>query len=81
LNPSYTHTLNLMTQELQANGQPSTAAPGQALGMIYNHLNTQAGMLSYIDAFHVLMVVTFCALPLLLLMKKPPADQSPQGGH
>jgi DHA2 family multidrug resistance protein len=48
--------------------------------MLYSQLNRQAGMLSYIDAFHVLMVLTFCALPLLLLMQKPPADQSPQGG-
>jgi DHA2 family multidrug resistance protein len=80
LNPSYTHGLNLMTQQLQAAGQPATAAPSQALGMLYSQLNRQAGMLSYIDAFHVLMVLTFCALPLLLLMQKPPADQSPQGG-
>jgi DHA2 family multidrug resistance protein len=80
LNPSYTHGLNLLTQQLQANGQPSASAPGQALGIIYNQLNTQSGMLSYIDAFHFLMILTFCALPLLLLMQKPPADQSPQGG-
>jgi DHA2 family multidrug resistance protein len=80
LNPSYTHGLNMMTQQLQAAGQPASAAPGQALGMLYSQLNRQAGMLSYIDAFHVLMVITFCALPLLLLMQKPPADQSPQGG-
>jgi hypothetical protein len=26
------------------------------------------------------MILTFGALPLLLLMQKPPADQSPQGG-
>jgi DHA2 family multidrug resistance protein len=80
LNPSYTHGLNLMTQQLQAAGQPSSAAPGQALGMLYTHLGQQASMLSYIDAFHLLMVITFCALPLLLLMQKPPAGQASQGG-
>jgi DHA2 family multidrug resistance protein len=80
LNPSYTHSLALMTQQLQAAGQPAAAAPTQALGMLYSQLNRQAGMLSYIDAFHVLMILTFCALPLLLLMQKPPSGQTPQGG-
>jgi hypothetical protein len=48
--------------------------------MVYNSLNTQAGMLSYIDAFQFLMVLTFCSLPLLLLMQKPPSGQASQGG-
>jgi DHA2 family multidrug resistance protein len=82
LNPSFTHGLNLMTQQLQAAGQPSSAAPGQALAMLYTQLGRQASMLSYIDAFHLLMVITFCALPLLLLMQKPPSGETPAGsGH
>jgi DHA2 family multidrug resistance protein len=80
LNPSFTHGLDVMTQQLTGAGQPSAAAPQQALGMVYNSLNTQAGMLSYIDAFQFLMVVTFCSLPLLLLMQKPPSGQASQGG-
>jgi DHA2 family multidrug resistance protein len=80
LNPSYTHTLDTLTQQLQSAGQPASAAPSQALGIIYKGLNQQAGMLSYIDAFQVLMILTFCSLPLLLLMQKPPPGQAPEGG-
>ncbi len=70
LNPNYVHALSQMTQQLQANGQPAAFANQQALGQIYNQVNQQAAMLSYLDAFRVLMFVTLCCLPLLLLMRK-----------
>ena len=78
LNPNYVQTLNQMTQQLQANGQPAAFAPQQALSQLYGQLGTQAQMLSYIDAFRMLMYITLCCLPLLLLMQKSTGDE-PQG--
>ncbi len=80
LNPNYVNGLNQMSQALQNAGQPATAAPQQALGMLYSQLNQQAAMLSYIDAFRVLMVIIFCCIPLLLLMQAPKKGEVPEGG-
>ncbi|WP_158915512.1 DHA2 family efflux MFS transporter permease subunit [Caulobacter sp. S45] len=82
LNPSYVNGLNQISQTLQANGQPSAFAPQQALSQIYGKLTQQAAMLSYIDAFHVLMLITLGCLPLLLLMQGPGKTKPPAGaGH
>jgi DHA2 family multidrug resistance protein len=80
LNPNYVNGLNQASQALQNAGQSALDAPQQALGQLYSHLNQQAGMLSYIDAFRLLMVLTFCCLPLLLLMQKPGKGGPSQGG-
>jgi DHA2 family multidrug resistance protein len=80
LNPNYVHGLNQMSQALQNAGQSSVAAPQQALQQLYSSLGQQAGMLSYIDAFRLLMVLTFCCLPLILLMQKPGSGDSGGGG-
>jgi hypothetical protein len=38
-------------------------------------------MLSYIEVFHVLMLIIFGAIPLLFLMQgKKPGDDAPAGG-
>ena len=80
LNPNYTQGLSQMSQQLQNAGQPAAFANQQALGQLYNTLNQQAGMLSYIDAFKLLMVITLCCLPLLLLMQAPQKGASSEGG-
>lgn len=80
LNPNYVNGLNQTSQALQNAGQSAIAAPQQALAQLYSHLNQQAGMLSYIDAFRLLMVLTFCCLPLLLLMQKPGKGGPSEGG-
>jgi len=82
LNSSYVNGLNQISQTLQANGQPAAFAPQQALSQIYGKLTQQAAMLSYIDAFHVLMLITLGCLPLLLLMQGPGKTKPPAGaGH
>jgi DHA2 family multidrug resistance protein len=69
LNPNYVNGLTQAAHTLVAFGQPRSAAQMQALGLFYRNLGLQAQMLSYIDAFHTLMIVVFSALPLLLLMQ------------
>ena len=80
LNPSYVQGLGQMSQQLQANGQPAAFANQQALGQLYNQLNQQVGMMSYNDAFRMLMFITLCCLPLLLLMKAPQSGGASEGG-
>ena len=52
---------------LAAQGNPA------ALSQIDNLVNQQALMISYIDDFKLMMVVTLCAIPLALLLRKPKA--------
>jgi MFS transporter, DHA2 family, multidrug resistance protein len=79
LNPNFSQGLNQMSQALQANGQPSANVNSEALQQVYQSVGQQAGMLSYIDAFRLLMWLTLACLPLLLLMQKP-SGGAPAGG-
>ena len=79
LNPNFTQGLTQMQGALQNNGQPSAYANSEALQQVYQGVGQQAGMLSYIDAFRLLMWVTLACLPLLLLMQKP-TGAAPEGG-
>ncbi len=71
LNPNYTSGMQHFTQALAARGLPHAEATRVASAELYRTLEQQAGMLSYVDVFHVLMIVVFAALPLVLLMQKP----------
>ncbi len=47
-------------------------ALGDAAMMAINgEVNRQAAMVAYIDDFHAMMIVNLCAIPLLLLLKRP----------
>jgi DHA2 family multidrug resistance protein len=80
LNPNYTQATDQIAQSLQAFGQSAADAPGQAIGKLYGSLIQQSSMLSYIDAFHTLMIMTLCGLPLLLLMQGPKKGAKPPAG-
>lgn len=71
LNPNYASGLEHMTHVLMNQGLSQAEAAKAALAQLYRTLGQQAAMLSYIDVFHVLMLVVFAALPLVLLMQKP----------
>jgi DHA2 family multidrug resistance protein len=73
LNPNYSAGLNGFTQALTGVGQSAAQAPREALALLYRSVGKQAMMLSYIDVFHVLMIVVFASIPLLLFMRKPEA--------
>jgi DHA2 family multidrug resistance protein len=70
LNPNYVSATAQMAHQLA--GQGATAA--QAVqGQLYQMVQKQASMLSYLDAFRVLMFVIIVLLPLVFLLKgKPP---------
>jgi DHA2 family multidrug resistance protein len=44
-----------------------------ALSQMDNLVNQQALMISYIDDFKLMMIVTLCAIPLVFLLRKPKA--------
>jgi DHA2 family multidrug resistance protein len=69
LNPNYANSMAQTTHALIALGQPKASAAAQANALLYQTLGQQAQMLSYVDVFHVLMLVVFAAIPLLLLMQ------------
>jgi hypothetical protein len=49
--------------------------------MLYRQVTIQAQMLSYIEVFHILMIVVFGAIPLLFIMQGKPPGQPAQGGE
>lgn len=55
------------------------AAQGDATALLQIDalVNQQALMISYIDDFKLMMIVTICALPLALLLRRPQASAAP----
>jgi MFS transporter, DHA2 family, multidrug resistance protein len=69
LNPSYVEGLNQIGGTLSGS-QAAGGDPSQSqLGVLYQMVSKQAAMLSYLDAFHLLMIFIFCMVPLTLLLK------------
>lgn len=57
--------------------QGSASALSQLDGMV----NIQALMISYIDDFQLMMIITLAAMPLALLLRKPEAGAAPVAVH
>jgi DHA2 family multidrug resistance protein len=81
LNPVYTQALANITRTLQAQGQSAAQASRTAPAVIYQQLQTQAAMLSFVDAFHVLLIVIMVLTPTIFLLRGRPAGAPPSGGH
>jgi DHA2 family multidrug resistance protein len=79
LNPNYRRGIQQITNALIAQGHSQLEASRAAVAVLYRQLLQQAAMLSYIETFHVLMIVVFCTVPLVFLLQKPPA-KSPAAG-
>ena len=53
---------------------PAAAAGNPAaLAQVDRLVNAQALMIAYIDDFKLMMIVTLCAIPLVVFLRKPPA--------
>ena len=72
LNPNYVAALGHMTQVFGGQGGNAGRV---ALGTLYQSVLQQAAMLSYIEVFYVLMLISLCALPLLFVMQKAKKDE------
>jgi DHA2 family multidrug resistance protein len=71
LNPNYTVGLNQIIHGLTDRGQSAASASAAAVATLYQSMQRQAMMLSFINVFYILMVVVIVAIPLLLLLQKP----------
>ena len=71
LNPNYVRALHQISHALTARGMSQAEAAKAAVAQLYQGLQQQASMLSYIEMFHVLMWITIIALPLTLLLHRP----------
>ena len=69
-NVFYTNKLSTMTQQHMASGSSGTIAHQQALQQIYQQVQQQASVLSYIDIVYFFAVVCLCMVPVAFLMKK-----------
>jgi DHA2 family multidrug resistance protein len=68
---AYRRTLLSLTSAFSSAGGSSTGAASQAHGMIYNIIQRQATMLSFVDDFKMLGVVFFAIIPIFFLMRRP----------
>jgi MFS transporter, DHA2 family, multidrug resistance protein len=71
LNPNYRTGINDIVHTLVNQGLPETQAMRAAANLVYRRLLQQAAMLSYIEIFHILMIVVICVVPLTLIMERP----------
>ncbi len=76
------HNMQVNHAELAVNASPFSAVlramwPAAAAGnptalmQLDGLINQQALMISYVDDFKLMMLVTLCAIPLVLILKKP----------
>jgi DHA2 family multidrug resistance protein len=56
-------------------------ATPQAAAALNNEITRQASMISYVDDFWLMMILTLCVLPLLLLVKPPAKTAAPVVDH
>jgi len=76
-NPAFVHWMHQTTQHLMAAGQSSVMAQHEALGMAYGTVQQQAGTLAFVDCFWLLGVAMIVLIPIVFIMKRPPANARP----
>ena len=67
-NAAFRSRLGTLQKALGTHG-PATTIHQQALGMIYNTVQRQASVLSYVDVFRFLCVLCLICMPLVLLIQ------------
>ena len=77
LNPVYQNSLNNMSAALMRSGEASSSAHATAQSMIYNLVQSQAGVLAYLDAFKVLAAFFLIVIPVALLLRTPSFKSRP----
>jgi len=68
-NMHFQAALHRITQMLMMRGPNSVHAAVQAQGMIYQELQRQAMMMSFVDNFRTMAVICLLVIPLMLVMK------------
>ena len=68
-NPHFQGALHRITHMLMLHRADSVHAAVQAQGMVYQELQRQAMMLSFVDNFRTMAIICVCVIPLMLMMK------------
>jgi MFS transporter, DHA2 family, multidrug resistance protein len=68
-NPHFQGALYRITHMLMKHQADSVHAAVQAKGMVYQELQRQAMMLSFVDNFRTMGIICVCVIPLMLMMK------------
>ncbi len=74
----YHAALQHLAHALMAHGADGSHAAVGAQAMVYQQLQRQSTMLSFVDNFWIMSVICVCVIPLMFLMKK---KTSSQGGR
>jgi len=69
-NQHYEAALHRLTNFLAAHGADSSHAAVGAHALVYQELQRQATMLSFVDNFRIMGTICLCVLPLLFLMRQ-----------
>jgi DHA2 family multidrug resistance protein len=70
--PAYLQQIGSLSRQLLTSTTALTDAQAKAMLRIYQSLQMQASVLSYIDILQSLSIFCGCMIPLVLLMKRPP---------
>lgn len=68
--PAYFQTLQNLQNFFVERGASAVDAQSQAIGYIGQQVQQQASFLAYIDVFQVLAVISACAIPLALILRR-----------
>jgi MFS transporter, DHA2 family, multidrug resistance protein len=71
LNPNYAEGIQRTAHVLMSQGVAQADAMKAAMGELYQSLQQQSQMLSYVDVFRTLMWVVIGVIPLVIFMQKP----------
>ncbi len=69
-NPAFTNSLKTAATHFQTLGYTLAESSSLANGLILNSLEKQAGILAFVDAFKLYMVLYLLMIPLVFLLKK-----------
>ena len=69
-NQHYEAVLHRLTNLLAAHGEDSSHAAVGAHALVYQEMQRQATMLSFVDNFRIMGTICLCVLPLLFLMRQ-----------
>ena len=73
--------INLFNPALRALSPSGASGDARSLIQLDGLDNQQALMISYVDDFKLMMIVTLCALPLALMLRRPGNGASPVTAH
>jgi len=68
-NSRFQAAMTHLTRHFTSHGSDAVHAASQAHAMVYQGLQRQASMLSFIDNFRIMSIICLCVIPLMFLMK------------